>query len=331
MAGPVRLQFPRGCRRRTQREPDDDLTGPVRRVYAMTLALFLQHLANGISLGSLYALVAIGYTMVYGILRLINFAHGNIFTAGAYLAFVGVALLQLSWGAAYVMAIVLTAALGVLVERVAYKPLRDAPRISVLISAIAVSFLLENLMVIIFGGRPKSFFRPPVFDQVMDIGSVKVPTVTFAIIATSAVLVIALTFLLYKTKPGLAMRALSSDFDTARLMAIDVDKTVALTFIVGSSLAAIGGILWAIKFPQVNPFMGGLPGLKAFVAAVLGGIGNVQGATIGGLMLGLAEVLLVAIFPAFSGYRDAIAFVALILILLWKPTGILGQEGRVKV
>jgi branched-chain amino acid transport system permease protein len=297
----------------------------------MTLALFFQHLANGISLGALYALVAIGYTMVYGILRLINFSHGNIFSSAAYLAFVGIALMQFSWGLSFVLAIVLTAALGVTVERVAYKPLRDAPRISVLISAIAMSFLLENLTVIIFGGRPKSFMRPPIFDEVISLGTVRIPSVTFAIIALSTILLIALTYMLYRTKPGLAMRSLSSDFDTARLMAIDVDKTVALTFVVGSSLAAVGGILWALRFPQVNPFMGAMPGLKAFIAAVFGGIGNVQGATVGALVLGLSEILLVAFLPAISGYRDAIAFVLLIFVLLWKPTGLLGKEGRVKV
>ncbi|NPV70390.1 MAG: branched-chain amino acid ABC transporter permease [Firmicutes bacterium] len=297
----------------------------------MTLDMFLQHLTNAVSLGALYALVAIGYTMVYGILRLINFAHGTIFTIGAYAAFMGIAIFNLQWGITYILAICFTAVLGMATEKVAYKPLRDAPRISVLISAIGVSFLMENLLIIFFGGRPKPFFRPPIFTQVLEIGAIMIPVLSFAIIIVSAILLVALTYLLYRTKPGTAMRALANDFETARLMAIDVDKTVALTFMVGSSLAAVGGILWALKFPQINPTMGGFPGLKAFVAAVLGGIGSIPGATVGGLILGLCEIMLVAFLPNLSGYRDAVAFVALITVLLLKPTGLLGEKGQVKV
>jgi branched-chain amino acid transport system permease protein len=297
----------------------------------MTVSLFLQNLSNGIALGSLYALIAIGYTMVYGIIRLINFAHGNIFATGAYLAFVFVAMLGIHWAFAYVLAIFLTALVGLSTDRIAYRPLREAPRISALISAIAVSFILENLLVIIFGGRPKSFPRPAIFDKVLELGEVRIPSVNIFIIAITAILLAALIYMLYRTKTGRAMRALSYDFDTARLMGVNVNKTIALTFIIGSALAAVAGIMIAEKFPQINPYMATQPGLKAFIAAVFGGIGSVQGAAIGGLMLGLLEILFVAFFPDLSGYRDAIAFILLIVVLIYKPTGLMGVKGKVKV
>ena len=297
----------------------------------MTIVMFLQHVANGISLGVLYALVAIGYTMVYGILRLINFAHGDIFMIGAYLAFYGITIFNFGWAASYLLAIVLTALMGVLIERTTYRPLRQAPRISALISAIGVSFFLENAGIVVFGGRPKSFFQPPIFTRTFNVGGVLMPSVTLAITATSLVLLLALTYLVYGTKHGLAMRALAHDFETSRLMGINVDLVVSLTFAVGSALAAAGGILWSLKFPQINPLMGIFPGLKAFIAAVLGGIGSIPGAMVGGFLLGLAEILLVALLPSLSGYRDAFAFLLLVLVLLVRPTGIMGEKGSVKV
>lgn len=297
----------------------------------MTSVIFVQNILNGLALGSLYALVAIGYTMVYGILRLINFAHGNIFATGAYIAFVSITVLHFNWAIAYLIVITLTATLGILTDKVAYKPLRNAPRISGLVSAIAVSFIIENLLVIFFGGRPKSFPRPIFLEHIIKIGGVNIPMVNIVIIIVTAILLMALLFLLYKTKPGIAMRSLASDFDTARLMGINVDKTVAITFLIGSSMAGIGGILWALKFPQINPYMATLPGIKAFIAAVVGGIGIVQGAAVGAVGLGFAEILLVAFLPTLSGYRDAIAFILLIITLIWKPNGLMGQKGRVKV
>lgn len=297
----------------------------------MTITIFLQHLANGISLGSLYALVAIGFTMVYGILRLINFAHGDIFMLGAYIALFGIAPYALPWYFSFILAAALTAGVGVLIERAAYKPLREAPRISALISAIGVSFLLENLGLVVFGGRPKSFYVPPGLARVAVVGGVSIPMVTFAIIGVTLVFLLLLSYLVYRTKLGIAMRAVSKDFDTARLMSINVDSIVALTFAIGSALAAVGGIMWSVKFPQIQPLMGILPGLKAFIAAVLGGIGSIPGAMLGGFLLGIGEIMLVALLPTLAGYRDAFAFFILILILLVKPTGLIGEKSEVKV
>lgn len=297
----------------------------------MSFAEFLQNLANGISLGSLYALIAIGYTMVYGILRLINFAHGDIFMIAAYIAFYGIAIFTLPWWASFILAIVLTGLVGGLIEKLAYRPLRNSPRISLLISAIGVSFFLENLGLVVFGGRPKPFPRPPVFAEIFNIGGVVVQSLTLYIPIITAICLVALLYLVGKTKTGMAMRACSRDFETASLMAINVNSIVSITFVVGSLLAAVGGIMWSLKFPQINPLMGIFPGLKCFIAAVLGGIGNITGAVVGGFTLGILEILLVAFFPSLSGYRDAFAFVILILILLFKPTGIMGEKMTEKV
>jgi branched-chain amino acid transport system permease protein len=298
----------------------------------MTLPLFLQHLANALSLGSLYALIAIGYTMVYGILRLINFAHGDVFMLGAYLAFYAAASFLLPWWAALLLAILLTAGLGVLLERVAYRPLRDSPRISVMISAIGASFLIENLAVVLFGGRPKGVTVPDVMNVRLDLGggvsvmsvSVVIPAVTFALLAL-------LLWIVNHTRTGMAMRAVSTDLDAARLQAIDVNRIVAFTFGTGSLLAAFGGIMWSYKYPQLNPLMGVMPGLKCFIAAVIGGIGNISGAVLGGFLLGLIELMTVAFLPTLTGYRDAFAFVLLILVLLVKPSGLLGGAAVEKV
>lgn len=297
----------------------------------MTITTFLQHLANGISLGSLYALIAIGYTMVYGILRLINFAHGDLLMIASYVAYYGVLIFTLPWPVSFLLAIVLTTLVGVLIERSAYRPLRSSPRISILISAIGVSYLLENLGLVVFGGRPQGFQRPPVFSEVFNFHGVAVQSLTLYIPLVTLILLAGLMYLVNHTKTGMAMRACSRDFETARLMSINVNWIVSITFVVGSALAAVGGLMWSLKFPQINPLMGVFPGLKCFIAAVLGGIGNIPGAVVGGFILGLLEILLVAFFPALSGYRDAFAFVILILILLLKPTGILGETVAEKV
>lgn len=297
----------------------------------MSFALFLQHLANGISLGSLYALIAIGYTMVYGILRLINFAHGDIVMLGSYFAFYGVAMFLLPWWISFPLAILLTALFGVLIERTAYKPLRQVPRINLFTSAVAVSFLLENLAIVIFGGRPKGFHRPPLFDTMLNVGGAAVVSYTPVIIVTALVLFGGLMFIVHRTKVGMAMRALSKDIETTGLMGVNVDAVITFSFAIGSALAAAGGILWAIKFPQIQPLMGVMPGLKAFIAAVLGGIGNITGALIGGFLLGVAEILIVAFFPNLAGYRDAFAYSVLILLLLFLPTGIMGEVEPEKV
>ena len=297
----------------------------------MTLALFFQHLANALALGSLYALIAIGYTMVYGILRLINFAHGDIFMLGAYLAFYGVALFLLPWWATFLIAIVFTAMLGIALERVAYRPLRDSPRISVMISAIGASFLIENLAVVMFGGRPKGVAVPDVMDVKLALGGVSVMSVSVVIPAFTFAILGVLLWVVHRTKTGMAMRAVATDLDAARLQAIDVNRIISFTFGSGSLLAAFGGILWSYKYPQLNPLMGVMPGLKCFIAAVVGGIGNIQGAVLGGFLLGVIELMVIAFLPTLTGYRDAFAFVLLIVVLLVKPSGLLGSRQGEKV
>jgi len=291
----------------------------------VTTKIFLQQLSNGISLGSLYGLVAIGYTMVYGILRLINFAHGDLLMVAAYTAIYGITLFSLPWYVSFPLAIIITGIIGILLDKCAYKPLRDAPRISLLISAIGASFLLENLALVIIGGVPKAFPRPEVFAKVIEIGGIRIQMLTIYTPIITLILLFGLLYIVFHTKVGKAMRAASVDFEATRLMGIDLDRIIAFTFLLGSSLAAAGGVMWAMKYPQVNPFMGVIPGLKAFIAAVLGGIGNIVGAVLGGFLLGLGEILLVAFMPEMAQYRDAFAFAILILVLLFRPTGIMGE------
>jgi branched-chain amino acid transport system permease protein len=292
----------------------------------MDATTFIQQLINGLSLGSLYALIAIGYTMVYGILRLINFAHGDLLMVAAYIGVMGVGLFSWPWPVAFGLAIGLTGLLGVLLERGAYRPLRRAPRISLLISAIAASFLLENLALVVAGGRPKPFPVPEIFAGAFSWGGLFIPRLSLIIPLITAGLLVILFFIVYRTSTGRAMRAISWSLETTQLLGINVNRVIAFTFLVGSLLAGAGGLLWAMKYPQVNPFMGILPGLKAFIAAVLGGIGNLMGAVVGGLLLGLLEILIVAFFPAWSGYRDALAFGLLIILLLVRPTGLMGEK-----
>ncbi len=292
----------------------------------MTFSIFLQQLINGISLGSLYGLVAIGYTMVYGILRLINFAHGDVLMIGCYFAFYAFLIFSLPWWVSFPMAILFTALLGIALDRGAYLPVRKAPRISALITAIGVSFLLENLALVLFGGRPKAFHRPALFGQVIEWGDLHFLTLSIWIPAITLFFIIVLLLVVYRTRTGMAMRAISRDMETVRLMGVDVNRITSITFALGSALAAAGGIMWALKFPQIDPYMGIIPGLKGFVAAVLGGIGNVIGAALGGLLLGLLEIMLVALLPSLGGYKDAFAFLILIGILLFRPIGIMGEK-----
>jgi len=297
----------------------------------MSLSMFVQHFLNALTLGSLYALIAIGYTMVYGILRLINFAHGEIFMLGAYFVFWGVTLLHLPWFVAVVVSIIVTSFAGMMVDRVAYRPLRDAPRISALISSIGVSFFLQNFAIVVFSAIPREVQRPEWLVNVIVLGKVRLLPLTLVVPALSFVLMLALLFVVYKTKPGLGMRAISKDIETSRLMGVPVNKVIALTFGMGSALAAASGIMWALRYPQLQPVMGVIPGFKAFIAAVFGGIGSIQGAVIGGLILGFMEIMIVAFMPSLAGYRDAFAFVLLIIILLFKPTGLLGEKLEDKV
>jgi branched-chain amino acid transport system permease protein len=297
----------------------------------MVFDQFLQYLSNALSLGSLYALIAIGYTMVYGILRLINFAHGDVFMLGGYIAFYCITLLFMPWWVAFIVALGLTGVFGIALERAAYRPLRNSPKISIMISAIGASFLMENLATVIFGGRPKGFPVPELFNKVVKIGAVSTVNVSLIIPVLTAILLTILLIIVHKTKTGMAMRAVSTDLAAARLMAIDVNKIVSFTFGTGSVLAAIGGVMWSLKYPQLNPTMGMIPGLKCFIAAVIGGIGNITGAVLGGLLLGVIEIMVIAVLPTLTGYRDAFAFVLLIIVLLVKPSGLLGKNQIEKV
>lgn len=297
----------------------------------MTGAMFIQHALNGLTLGSLYALIAIGYTMVYGILRLINFAHSEIFMLGAYFVFWGLTLLHLPWFVAMVAAVIVTASVGILVDRVAYRPLRDAPRISALISAIGVSFFLQNMAIVVFSAIPREVYRPAWLENPILVGQVRVLPLALFVPALSFLLMLALVWIVYKTKPGLGMRAISKDIETSYLMGVPVNRVISLTFGIGSALAAASGIMWALRYPQLQPVMGVIPGFKAFIAAVFGGIGSIPGAVIGGVLLGVLEIMIVAFFPALAGYRDAFAFVLLIAVLLVKPTGLMGEKLEDKV
>ena len=297
----------------------------------MSIQTFMQHMVNGISLGSLYALLAIGYTMVYGILRLINFAHGDISMIGTYIAFYAMTAFFLPWWAAFILSLVLTAIFGILVERLAYRPLRNSPRISIMISAIGASFLIENLGIVVFGGRPKAFPIAPVFAKIFNFGGVSVVSIQLIIPVVTLIFLAMLVYIVNNTKTGMAMRAVSKDYEAARLMGIDVDVIITFTFGVGSLLAALGGVLWGLKYPQLIPLMGMMPGLKCFIAAVVGGIGSIKGAVVGGFILGLGEILIVALLPSLTGFRDAFAFVLLIVILLVKPSGLMGKTTTEKV
>ena len=297
----------------------------------MSLDMFVQHFINALGLGALYGLIAIGYTMVYGILRLINFAHGDIFMLGAYFVFFATIVYKLPWGIGVLIAIAGATVCGLLVDRIAYRPLRSAPRISALISAIGVSFFLENLAVVVFTGMPRAVVQPPWLMKPIIMGAVRLIPLGLMVPIISFVLVAVLLWVVYKTKPGLAMRSISRDIETTRLMGVSVDKIIALTFALGSALAALAGIMWALRYPRVEPFMGIFPGFKAFIAAVFGGIGSIPGAMVGGIALGFVEIMSVAFFTKLSGYRDAFAFVLLIVILLIKPTGLMGEKMEEKI
>ncbi|UAY98582.1 branched-chain amino acid ABC transporter permease [Dickeya dadantii] len=292
----------------------------------MDLAVFLQQVVNGMSLGSMYALIAIGYTMVYGVLRLINFAHADIMMVGAFMALLGFTSLGLPFGAAVILAILIAAMLGIGIDQIAYRPLRQASKISMLITAIGVSFFLENLFNVVFGGSPRYFESPPFFNQTINLGPIVVTNVAWIVPLMTLALLAVILCILYRTRQGMAIRAVAFDVNTVRLMGIDANQIIAFVFALGSALAALGGVFYAISYPSIDPLMGVLIGLKAFAAAVLGGIGSVTGAVIGGFILGFTEVVAVALFPELGGYKDAFAFMFLILVLLFRPVGIMGDE-----
>lgn len=294
----------------------------------MFAVTFITQVLNGLQLGSIYALVALGYTMVYGIILLLNFAHGDIIMVGAYISWLVMSKLGLNPAIAVVLSIVGCMLLGVLIDKVAYAPLRDAPRLSILITAIGVSYFLENGSQLLFGADAKVV---PAYTSVSNI-QVGDLTLSFSAIVTvvvTAVATVVLTFLVQKTELGKAMRAVSEDMGAARLMGINVNTTISFTFAVGSALAGIGAVLYCMAYTQASPTMGIMLGTKAFVAAVLGGIGSIPGAVIGGLLVGFAEVFVSAI--GLSVWQDAVVFLLLIVVLIVKPTGLLGRPMTEKV
>lgn len=292
----------------------------------------LEQTLNGLQLGFVYALIAVGYTMVYGIIKLINFAHGDVFMVGAFVAYFGFTSWGLPWPVAILVAMLVCALLGMGIERLAYRPLRakGAPRIAALITAIGVSLFIEYFTSLgfVFGSDYRNVPRV-LPERRWEIAGVGVNNVQVLVLVTVLVLVALLQVVVYRTKTGKAMRAVSLDMDAARLMGIDVDRIIGFTFALGSALAAAAGALFAMAYPQIHPFMGIMPGLKAFTAAVLGGIGSIPGALLGALVMGQVEVLTAAYLT--TDFRDAIAFALLILVLLFRPTGLLGRTAPEKV
>ena len=291
-------------------------------------AYFIQLLLSGITVGSLYALIAIGYTMVYGILRLINFAHGDIFMmAGFFMVYISASM---GTAIAIPLVLILTVILGVVIEKVAYKPLRSAPRMSVMISAIGVSYLLQNLATYLTGGLARSYPDIPFLTNVVEIGPLSMKVITIVTPILTVLLVVALVLLIKHTKIGMAMRAVSKDFETSRLMGIKVNSVICVTFIIGSFLAAVGSILYFSNYGQVSPTIGAMPGLKAFVAAVFGGIGSIPGAVLGAYIIGICESFIKSNLDI-SIFSNAFTFVLLIVVLIFKPNGMFGEKLTEKV
>lgn len=297
---------------------------------------FIQHLLNGVSLGSIYALIALGYTMVYGILQLINFAHSDVYMVGAFAAFyvgraVGIESTPglLALGLLIISAMIACSLLGLTIERFAYRPLRKSPKLNILITAIGVSLLLQYTGQAVFGAAPKKF--PTVIENsvVFEVAGVAVKTMDLTVMGITLLMMFLLNYMIFKTKMGKAMRAVSSNMNVASMMGVNTDRVIAFTFVLGSSLAGVAAVLVGMKYPSIDPLMGTLFGLKAFVAAVLGGIGSIPGAVVGGLIMGLSEEMVVAYLS--STYRDALAFGILILILVLKPSGLFGKGSIEKV
>ncbi|MBQ1476828.1 MAG: branched-chain amino acid ABC transporter permease [Erysipelotrichaceae bacterium] len=289
--------------------------------------LFVNYLISGIGLGSVYAIIALGYTMVYGIAKMLNFAHGDVIMIGGYVAFFAISQFHLPVIVSVLLSIVVCAFLGVLIERLAYKPLRQAGSLSVLITAIGVSYFLQNGAQLLFTSNTKVF--PSILTGSLSIGSFSVSYITLVTIAVCLLIMGVLTLFISKTKTGMAMRACSEDKDAARLMGIDVNKTISITFAIGSGLAAVAAVLLCSTYPQVYPTLGSLPGIKAFTAAVFGGIGSVPGAFLGGILLGVIETFSKAYIS--TQLSDAIVFAVLIIVLLIRPSGLLGKKVSEKV
>ena len=291
------------------------------------MSLVIAQIINGLQSGSIYALVALGYSMVYGIILLLNFAHGDIIMVGAYMTYYAITSFHLHPLLSVLLAVLASTLLGVVIEKVAYTPLRSAPRLSLLITAIGVSFLLENGAQLLFGADTKSM--DTMVTGNLTLGSVNISYAALLTIVVSVVAMLALSFLVQGTKLGKAMRAVSEDMGAAQLMGININRTISFTFAVGSALAGIGSVLYLCAYPQASPTMGSMLGLKAFVAAVLGGIGSIPGAMVGGIAIGLCECFVSAI--GLSAWKDAVTFAILIIVLLVKPTGFLGRKVQEKV
>ncbi len=287
----------------------------------------LSQILNGLILGSMYALIAIGFSMIYGIVRLINFAHGDIFMLGAFTTLASVSVLHLPFPAAILVVVLAGAVFGMLIERVAFRPMRGAPQVTGFIASLAVAIILENVAVMTISAQPRTFQVPSYLNQLVAVGTLSVRVIDIAIVVLAAVLMVVLVTFVRTTKIGIAMRATAENYDVARLMGINIDRMILLAFAIGSGLAAVGGLMWGSKYGQISPMMGLLPGLKAFVAAVIGGVGSIAGAVVGGYVLGMSEVLFVGLLPSeYSGYRNAFVFGALILVLLVMPNGLLGRS-----
>lgn len=295
----------------------------------MTANSFLQYCLTGISIGGIYALIAIGYTMVYGILRLINFAHGDIFMMAAYFMIFSMVNFALPWYMAIIVVVSATVALGVCIEKLAYKPLRSAPRMSIMISAIGVSYFLQNVATYLFSALPKPYPTIGFLTKTISIGGISTSVVTFITPILTLGFVFILMQLINHTKIGMAMRAVSKDFETSQLMGIKINRVISITFVIGCFLAAIGSILYFTPRPSVYPLAGSLPGLKCFIAAVFGGIGSIPGAVLGGFIIGLSETFIKA--AGYSEFSDVFTFILLIVILLIKPTGLFGEKITEKV
>lgn len=291
--------------------------------------IVIQQIINGLALGSVYALIALGYTMVYGIIGLINFAHGDVYMLGAFIGFYVCTTFHTGFISTLLIAMILSALLGILIEKAAYKPLRKSPKIALLITAIGVSLFLENATRFIAGPNPKPYPASILPQKNISFGVLQINNLQLIILCVSIVLALLLQFVVYKTKVGKAMRAAALDKDAAMLMGINIDNIISITFAIGSALAGAAGVLVGILYNRIDPLMGVMPGLKAFIAAVLGGIGIIPGAIFGGLFMGIAETLTKAYIS--SKLSDAIAFGILILVLIIKPSGLLGKKSSEKV
>ena len=291
--------------------------------------IFLDHLINGLSLGSIYAIIALGYTMVYGIAKMLNFAHGDVIMIGAYIAFCGLQYWGIPPVLAILLAMVFCTVLGVTIEGFAYRPLRQATSLAVLITAIGMSYLLQNIALMIWGANPKSFPTTFINGSNFRLGQLNISSATLFTIAANVIIMVTLTLFTSRTKLGKAMRCVSEDRGAAELMGINVNRTISLTFAIGSALAAIAGVLLCSSYPILQPTTGSMPGIKAFTAAVFGGIGSIPGAMLGGILLGVIEIFGKAYISTELG--DAIVFAVLIIVLLFKPAGLLGKPMREKV